>query len=200
MLARNDPIYHGVAARIHSLYFLATPHRGSNSAVYLKTFLSISFPTGPKAYAKELLPDSQTVAVSFHCLGPLSALAAILKSKQDINEDFRHVCGDVQLWSFFEGVPTAGFVIVDKVSAVMNLPGEHTQYLSADHRHICKFRDVNDPNYIILRDCFKTTIEGINEHCKSMPLQPCSIVFQTNTARHDSTSAADEDNRGCSRH
>ncbi|KAG8157439.1 hypothetical protein KVR01_012823 [Diaporthe batatas] len=142
ILARNDPVYHDVASRIHSLYFLATPHRGSNSAAYLKAFLSVSLPTGPKAYAKELLPDSQTVA--------------------DINEDFRHVCGDVQLWSFFEGSPTAGFMIVEKASAVMNLPGEHTQYLSADHRHVCKFRDMNDPNYITLRDCFKTTIEEIN--------------------------------------
>lgn len=158
ILARNDPVYHDVAARIHSLYFLATPHRGSNSAVYLKAFLSVSLPTGAKAYAKELLPDSQTVA--------------------DINEDFRHVCGDVQLWSFFEGSPTAGFMIVDKASAVMNLPGEHTQYLSADHRHVCKFRDVNDPNYVTLRDCFKTTIEEINAHYTTRQAQQMKTIAE----------------------
>lgn len=64
LLAKSDPLYQGLSSRIHSMYFLATPHRGSNSAVYLKTFLSVSLPTGSKAYAKELLPDSQTVAVS----------------------------------------------------------------------------------------------------------------------------------------
>lgn len=143
LLARNDPVYQNVYKRIHSLYFLATPHRGSNSAVYLKTFLAMSFPSGAKAYANELLPDSQTVA--------------------DINDDFRHVSGNLCLWSFFESVPTAGFMIVDKSSAVMGLPGEHVQYLSADHRHVCKFRDVEDPNYITVRDCFRTTIQDINK-------------------------------------
>ncbi|KAJ0121991.1 hypothetical protein J7T55_002502 [Diaporthe amygdali] len=96
--------------------------------------------------------------------------------KQDINEDFRHVCGDVRLWSFFEGAPTTGFIIVDKSSAVMNLPGEHTQYLSADHRHVCKFRDVNDPNYITLRDCFKTTIEQINKHYTIQQAQQMKMI------------------------
>lgn len=132
--------------------------------MYLKTFLAVSLPTGPKAYANELLPDSQTVAVS-QLLGLVTSTRRNTNSDQDINEDFRHVCGNVSLWSFFEGAPTTGFIIVDKSSAVMNLPGEHTQYLSADHRHVCKFRDVNDPNYITLRDCFKTTIEQINKHC-----------------------------------
>lgn len=84
------------------------------------------------------------------------------KVLQDINEDFRHVCNDIHLWSFFEGIPTAGFIIVDKSSAVIGLPGERTQYLPADHRHVCKFRDMTDPNYMVLRDCFKTTIEQIN--------------------------------------
>lgn len=85
---------------------------------------------------------------------------------QDINEDFRHVCNDIHLWSFFEGIPTAGFMIVDKSSAVMGLPGERNQYLPADHRHMCKFRDMTDPNYMVLRDCLKTTIEQINRECK----------------------------------
>jgi hypothetical protein len=38
---------------------------------------------------------------------------------QDINEDFRHVCSNVHLWSFYEGVPTAGIMIVKKSSAVL---------------------------------------------------------------------------------
>lgn len=56
----------------------------------------------------------------------------------------------------------------------MGLPGERTQYLPADHRHVCKFRDMTDPNYMVLRDCFKTTIENINREStwKDKPHQP----------------------------
>jgi hypothetical protein len=39
---------------------------------------------------------------------------------QDINADFRNVSGDVQLWSFFESVPTAGVLIVPQESAVLS--------------------------------------------------------------------------------
>ncbi|KAL2024321.1 hypothetical protein VTK56DRAFT_8803 [Thermocarpiscus australiensis] len=45
----------------------------------------------------------------------------------------------------------------------MGLPGEHTQYLQADHRHLCKFESVDDPNYNILLRCFNTTIEEIEK-------------------------------------
>jgi hypothetical protein len=80
------------------MYFLGTPHRGSDSAVYLKAVLSMQMPTGSKAYVNELLPDSQTV--------------------HDINDEFRHVCDKVHLWSFFEGMPTAGLWIVPKNKAI----------------------------------------------------------------------------------
>ncbi len=63
LLARHQSAFSDVAARIHTMYFLATPHRGSNSAAYLKAYLALSFPTGAKAYVKELLPDSDTVMV-----------------------------------------------------------------------------------------------------------------------------------------
>jgi hypothetical protein len=46
------------------MYFLGTPHRGSSSASYVKTYLAVVLPTASKAYVKELLPDSQTVNVS----------------------------------------------------------------------------------------------------------------------------------------
>ena len=47
------------------------------------------------------------------------------------------------------------------------LPGEHTQYLQADHRRLVKFESVEDPNYNILLRCFNTTIEAIEKNSKS---------------------------------
>ncbi|KAK7953653.1 hypothetical protein PG996_014546 [Apiospora saccharicola] len=116
-----------LASRVHSLFFLATPHRGADSANLLSNLLSIK---GAKAFA--------------------------------INDEFRHVCTDLHLWSLFEGAATSSgptsVTIVEKESAVLGLPGERTRYIQADHRHICKFGTPSDPNYAILRDCLRTSV------------------------------------------
>ncbi|OIW32627.1 hypothetical protein CONLIGDRAFT_699459 [Coniochaeta ligniaria NRRL 30616] len=106
--ARQDPLYQDVAARIHSFYFLATPHRGADSTGFVKAYLSVSLPSGSKSYVKELLPDSQTV--------------------------------------------------------------------QADHRHICKFRGVTDPNYTALIDCFKTTIEQIERNSATRQHEQMKVI------------------------
>jgi hypothetical protein len=42
---------------------------------------------------------------------------------QLINDEFRHVCDNLRLWSFFEGVPTSlglfSSLIVEKESAIL---------------------------------------------------------------------------------
>ena len=40
---------------------------------------------------------------------------------ETINDEFRHVAKDVHLWSFFEGAPTAGVMIVEKASAIIGM-------------------------------------------------------------------------------
>ncbi|KAI1084013.1 hypothetical protein F5B20DRAFT_526327 [Whalleya microplaca] len=146
LLATRDQMYRGIADRIHSMYFLASPHRGADSAKAITRLLLASPSHGSKAYVNELLPGSGTL--------------------QAINDEFRHVCLDLHLWSFFESATTtAGPVavsIVDKESATIGLPGEHVQYLEADHRHICKFENPDHPNYIILLRCFMSTIQELD--------------------------------------
>jgi hypothetical protein len=44
------------------------------------------------------------------------------------------------------------------------LPGEHIQYVDADHRHLCKFESPTSPNYIILQRAFLTTIEELEAY------------------------------------
>lgn len=39
-------------------------------------------------------------------------------------------------------------MIVEKQSAILNSPNEIPQPLDADHHQLCKFRDVEDQNYI----------------------------------------------------
>ena len=64
LLARRDPMYQEVAERIHSLYFLATPHRGADSSSFVAAYLSMSLNTGQKAFVKELVPGNGTLQAS----------------------------------------------------------------------------------------------------------------------------------------
>ncbi|KAL9043840.1 MAG: hypothetical protein Q9214_002985, partial [Letrouitia sp. 1 TL-2023] len=141
LLARQDPLYHHIAARIHSLFFLATPHRGADSAQLLSNMLKITVPFGSKAYVDSLIPNSDAIQV--------------------INEGFRHAYQGIQLWSFFETMPMSLGLIVEKDSAVLDLPGERVQLLNADHRNVCKFDDPSDSNYCTLRNAFISTIDSI---------------------------------------
>lgn len=52
MLARQDSAYGTLAKRFHTIYFLATPHRGSNSAKLLNDFLQIAHSS--RAYVADL--------------------------------------------------------------------------------------------------------------------------------------------------
>ncbi|KAI0546158.1 WD40 repeat-like protein [Xylaria curta] len=139
LLATRNETYKDISSRIHSMYFLGTPHRGSDSAAYLKTYLSLPLPTGAKSFVKELMPDSQTI--------------------HDINYEFRYACAHLKLFSFFESQPMAGVMIVEKQSAVIGLPNEEEQYLPADHRHLCKFENDQDPGYLIVMRKLKATVE-----------------------------------------
>lgn len=56
LLARQDPAYNNIANRIHSLFFLGTPHRGADSAQLLANVVSAA--VGQKAYVNDLIPSS----------------------------------------------------------------------------------------------------------------------------------------------
>lgn len=137
-----------MAHRIHTLYFLATPHRGSDLAKTLSNILQISFGPvsyGAKPFVAELNRTSETII--------------------SINDSFRHFWGDLQLWSFYESNPSTiigiNTMIVDKSSATLGYPKEHSALLNADHRGICKFDSQTDSNYQSLRKSFITTIDSI---------------------------------------
>ncbi|KAL8791009.1 MAG: hypothetical protein Q9195_006083 [Heterodermia aff. obscurata] len=141
LLAKQDPQYHSLARRFHSMFFLATPHRGADSAQLLRNMIKLSVLHSEKAYVADLIPNSGAIQV--------------------INDEFRHAYQGVHLWSFFETLFTSLGLIVEKDSAIIGLPGERIQLMNADHRHVCKFNDPADNNYRTLRNAFASTIETI---------------------------------------
>ena len=70
------------------MVFLSTPHKGSNYARTLNNILSAApFGTSQKIYVSELEINSTSL--------------------QDINEQFRTLCGDLTLVSFYETLQTS---------------------------------------------------------------------------------------------
>lgn len=160
LLGRQDATFHHVAMRIRAITFLATPHRGSDGAQVLNSILRLAFSHAPRQYLDELQRNSVSL--------------------QSINEDFRHVADDVELYSFYETVKTNFFLgnvgnvmIVDKSSATLDYKHEHRFPIQTNHRGICKFEKPKDPNYMLIRSvlCDIVKAEGKERECKALALQ-----------------------------
>jgi hypothetical protein len=140
---KADPEF---AARIQSVFFLATPHRGSDYASTLSNVLKISGFLSSREYLSELTTGSASI--------------------QLINQDFARYAGDLHIFSFFETLRMslgglASALIVDKSSAILGpeFKMERVQYLDANHRDVCKFDGLDDPNYLRVRDSLSTALE-----------------------------------------
>lgn len=163
MLAREDSALKSFTNRVHTLYFLATPHRGADYSKTLAHILTISY--GQKTFVSELSRDSTTIA--------------------SINDSFRYYAGDLRLWSFYETDPTRVLgiqtIIVDVTSATLGFQNETCLPLNADHRGVCKFQFEDDSNYKTLRSSFVTSIDRISADGKPSDIRICLIIPLTNT-------------------
>ena len=132
-----------LANRIKSIVFLATPHRGSDSADLLHSILDVA--GQDKRYVNDLMRTSPSL--------------------QLINDEFRHVADNVRLWSFFEERKMRmGFkpeFVVGRDSATLGYKGERIFSLDANHREICKFESPEDENYAILRNTLVTIVDEL---------------------------------------
>ncbi|PMD42345.1 NACHT and WD domain protein [Hyaloscypha variabilis F] len=150
LLARQDPIYQMLANRIHTIYFLATPHQGSSSAKLLSRVLRASYSN--RAYVMDLRQHSPAI--------------------QSINDDFRHHSASLTLLSFYETqklrMGIFSKMIVGPDSAILNYPGEKQTPMNADHRSICKFKRTSDPNYLVVRDTLASTIKIVDKTKKKL--------------------------------
>ncbi|ROV96972.1 hypothetical protein VSDG_04162 [Cytospora chrysosperma] len=144
ILARDVPEFQ---ERIRCIFFLATPHRGSDYAALLNNVLAVSGVLSPRHYISDLVTGST--------------------SAQLINEDFARYASELPVFSFYEtlrmSIGISSCIIVDKISAVLG-PGfrkERVQYLNANHRDICKFDSPDDPNYITLKNAITSATQDI---------------------------------------
>ncbi|KAG7103649.1 Vegetative incompatibility protein HET-E-1 like [Verticillium longisporum] len=137
LLARQDAAHHALASRFTTIYFLATPHRGADSAKTLKNMLRIAY---DRSYVGDLERNSATI--------------------QTINDEFRHFSSGLELWSFYETqvMKLLNTMIVDPESAVLGYREEQQVPMNADHRSICKFDTAADATYTTLRNALASTV------------------------------------------
>ncbi|KAL8845694.1 MAG: hypothetical protein Q9221_009152 [Calogaya cf. arnoldii] len=125
------------------MFFLATPHRGADLAQLLTKILNVT--SGQRPFVTDLHRNSLAT--------------------QSINDEFPQYSRDLQLFSFYETLPTSYGVgkslVVDKDLAILNYVNERTAYLNANHRDVCKYTNQNDPNYKTVRNALASTIDGL---------------------------------------
>ncbi|KAH8886231.1 hypothetical protein GQ53DRAFT_695000 [Thozetella sp. PMI_491] len=143
ILGRQIPAYEPLVRRICAMFFLATPHQGSDIANTLDRMMSLI--PGSRPFLKDLLPHSPFL--------------------QTINDEFPRHCGNLQLFSFFETRPmnygVGKGLIVEKHCAVMNYHNERRTYLDANHRDVARFTSPEDPCYMTVRNAIATLIGSL---------------------------------------
>ncbi|ROV99035.1 hypothetical protein VMCG_06614 [Cytospora schulzeri] len=144
--------------RIRAIYFVATPHQGSEHA----TMLSKLFRSSPdlRPYLHDLQKNSEGVKA--------------------INEEFPRHSKELVLVSFYESRPLsiAGIgkrLIVEKANAVLSYENERSELLNGDHRSICKFDGPEDTNYIAIHQALTGTIDIITSERPARSPIPGSV-------------------------
>ncbi|RYP71363.1 hypothetical protein DL771_004851 [Monosporascus sp. 5C6A] len=141
ILAKDVPDFKD---RIRCIFFLATPHRGSDYAATLNNILMVSGVMSSRPYIRDLTTGSTSTEL--------------------INNDFGKYANDLQIFSFYETIRMnlgiSSGLIVEKRSGFKN---ERVQYLNANHRDICKFDGLGDPNYITLKNALVGAIQDLSK-------------------------------------
>lgn len=143
ILARGKQEFVSLAGRVQAIFFLATPHRGSDLASLLSKILNLT--GGARPFVTDLHRNSLAT--------------------QSINDEFSQHCQDLQLYSFYETVPTSYGVgktlIVGQDLATMGYANERREYLNANHREVCKFTSRDDANYRTIRNALASFIDTL---------------------------------------
>lgn len=138
--------YHGyedLSSRIRGIFFIATPQRGSDLAPILGNIFRLS--SDSKPFLRDLTGNSEAL--------------------QNINIEFGMYSRDLLLYSFYETKKLSmsalkDVLIVPREHAILNYHNEQAQLLYGDHKSICKFSSLSDPNFKALwhtiAACIKT--------------------------------------------
>jgi len=130
--AKIEPQYQAISEATVGIIFLGTPHRGSEKAAYGKVLAEV---------ATKVMHNPSPALVN--------ALQANSEALMRLTTDFRFQLPKYRICSFYEMKPMGIFssLIVEKHSALLDIPGEDQIPVDANHKEICKFAHRNDAVY-----------------------------------------------------
>ncbi|QVM10198.1 hypothetical protein D8B26_004859 [Coccidioides posadasii str. Silveira] len=159
VVGQQNKNFSQIISKVHGIMFLSTPHKG---ILYANALNSILAMTGipRKIYVSEL--------------------DIMLPSMQDLHVQFLAVCDRLRIVSVVESSatktgPGKKRIIVDRDSAVLNLPNEIWTPLPADHHTVCKFRDQSDSNFITVTGYLRRLTEGSEIHPEGALMEALGI-------------------------
>ncbi|KAK0729543.1 Alpha/Beta hydrolase protein [Lasiosphaeris hirsuta] len=144
--ANNEPRYSDIAESTRGIVFFGTPHRGSDAATWgnlVAGIMATAFGTRIKtSFLKALKPNSRDL--------------------MDLSEDFRSIATRYSIASFVEEDKHSklGRVIVERHSAVMEVPHEEVASLPGDHSNICKFGRNDAHRFDAVWRCIRRIAQG----------------------------------------
>lgn len=121
MLGRQNPAHESLTKRFHAIYFLGTPHRGSEAAKLMNNVLEYAYSSSP-------------------LLAELEEASAIT---QAIDEEFEQYSSEMELWSFYETqklkIGLLSKLNVSPESAILGYDGERKMPMKI----IARFANLN---------------------------------------------------------
>jgi len=143
ILAKQMQEFLSLADRVEAIFFLATPHRGSDLARVFSKLLNLS--SGARPFVTDLHRNSLAT--------------------QSINDEFPQHCQNIQLYSFYETLPTnygvGKSLIVGQDLATLGYANERREYLNANHREVCKYDSKDNSNYRTVRNALASVMDSI---------------------------------------
>lgn len=176
IISRASNEYTVIATRTKAMFFLATPHRGSDLGTTFTKILSLS--SGARPFVLDLHRNSQIT--------------------QSINDEFPTLCENLHLYSFYETMPTSlgptKVMIVERDMATLGYRNERTAYLNADHRHVVKFLTREDVNYKTIRNALAAVIHRFRHEMLPVndPNDQIALQDQLNLCLETSEAPGDE--------
>ncbi|TGJ72003.1 hypothetical protein EYR41_003922 [Orbilia oligospora] len=151
--------------RCKGVIFLGTPHRGSATAEIAKTVANFvnkpSIYLGVGLFAGDIRTDL------------LEDLAYDSPKLTSISKTFQERAAVLMIYSFYESEKISGQVIVNRSSAILNVPHGKYAPLYADHRDLCRFENAESDNY---KKVLRAILEMADEIRKQKSQKPMSTA------------------------
>ncbi|KAH4259424.1 hypothetical protein HBH70_138040 [Parastagonospora nodorum] len=151
----NKPAYADVLSAVSGVLFFGTPHRGSQVAE-IGSVVGKIVNLCVRASQMARLTGSMREDLLF-------TLGLDAQAMNELAESSRNRMENLEVVSFYETQTMQGFsdLIVERSSAIMQIPGEMIIALHANHRSMCRFEGPKDGSCSLALDAIEDVVKSI---------------------------------------